>query len=230
MPLTLNGTTGIAGVDGSAGTPAAQGSDTNTGTFYPAADTISWATGGSERARITSTGLMLVNTTSALNNHTFYASNSGGVLSCRNTGAAAGKSHNFGSDENANFRVFNQGLVGAYLSDGGTSWTAFSSDARLKNKIGDVDGAMTALSKLEPLKYYFKNEPQEGTPRYGFFAQNVGEAIPDALMVAPVKNEEFGDVYTYNSEIINVYLVKAIQELSAKLDAAEARIAALEPK
>lgn len=56
MPLTLSGTTGIAGVDGSASTPAAQGSDTNTGTFYPAADTVAWATGGSERMRVTSAG------------------------------------------------------------------------------------------------------------------------------------------------------------------------------
>lgn len=60
MPLTLNGTTGIAGVDGSAGTPAAQGSDTNTGTFYPAADTVAWATNGTERGRVSSDGTFRV--------------------------------------------------------------------------------------------------------------------------------------------------------------------------
>ncbi len=31
MTVTINGTTGIAGVDGSAATPAVQGADTNTG-------------------------------------------------------------------------------------------------------------------------------------------------------------------------------------------------------
>jgi hypothetical protein len=56
MPVTINGTTGIAGVDGSASTPAVQGSDTNTGVFYPAADTVAVSTGGSERMRIDSSG------------------------------------------------------------------------------------------------------------------------------------------------------------------------------
>jgi hypothetical protein len=64
MPLILSGTTGISGVDGSAGTPAAQGSDTNTGLFFPAADTVSLATAGSERLRVFSSGGMsLGNTT-----------------------------------------------------------------------------------------------------------------------------------------------------------------------
>jgi len=46
MTVIINGTTGISGVDGSAGTPAVQGSDTNTGVFYPAADTVGVSTGG----------------------------------------------------------------------------------------------------------------------------------------------------------------------------------------
>lgn len=60
MTLVLNGTTGIAGVDGSAATPAVQGTDTNTGVFYPAADTVAISTGGTERMRVTNTGVTLV--------------------------------------------------------------------------------------------------------------------------------------------------------------------------
>lgn len=54
MPITISGTTGIAGVDGSAGTPSVQGSDTNTGMFFPAADTIAFTEGGTEVVRINS--------------------------------------------------------------------------------------------------------------------------------------------------------------------------------
>jgi hypothetical protein len=54
--ITINGTTGIAGTNGSAGTPAVQGEDTNTGIFFPAADTVAVATGGSERMRVDSSG------------------------------------------------------------------------------------------------------------------------------------------------------------------------------
>jgi hypothetical protein len=45
MPLTLNGTTGVSGVDGTAGTPALQGTDSNTGIVF-GADTISLVEGG----------------------------------------------------------------------------------------------------------------------------------------------------------------------------------------
>jgi hypothetical protein len=56
MAVTINGTTGIAGVDGSASTPAVQGTDTNTGIFFPAADTIAFGEGGAEVARFDSSG------------------------------------------------------------------------------------------------------------------------------------------------------------------------------
>jgi len=46
MPVVINGSTGISGVDGSAGTPAVQGSDTNTGIYFPGADRIGFAEGG----------------------------------------------------------------------------------------------------------------------------------------------------------------------------------------
>jgi hypothetical protein len=62
MALTLNGTTGISGIAGSAGTPALQGNnDTNTGYFFTT-DTLGLSTAGSERLRIDSSGRLLVGT------------------------------------------------------------------------------------------------------------------------------------------------------------------------
>lgn len=61
MTVTISGTTGLAGVDGSAGTPAVQGGDTNTGMFFPAADTAAIATGGTERMRLDSSGNLQFN-------------------------------------------------------------------------------------------------------------------------------------------------------------------------
>ena len=62
--ITINGTTGIAGTNGSAGTPAVQGEDTNTGIFFPAADTVAVATAGTERLRVDSSGNVGIGTTS----------------------------------------------------------------------------------------------------------------------------------------------------------------------
>jgi hypothetical protein len=63
--ITINGTTGIAGTNGSAGTPAVQGEDTNTGIFFPAADTVAVATAGTERLRVDSSGNVGIGTTPA---------------------------------------------------------------------------------------------------------------------------------------------------------------------
>jgi hypothetical protein len=64
MPVTISGTTGITGPDGSASTPSLAGADTNTGVFFPAADTVAIATGGSERMRINSSGDVGIGTSS----------------------------------------------------------------------------------------------------------------------------------------------------------------------
>jgi hypothetical protein len=56
MSLILSGTDGLSDVDGSASTPAIRGTDTNTGIFFPAADTIAFSEGGAEAMRIDSNG------------------------------------------------------------------------------------------------------------------------------------------------------------------------------
>lgn len=56
MSLILSGTNGLSDVDGTAATPAVRGTDTNTGIFFPAADTIAFSEGGVETARFDSSG------------------------------------------------------------------------------------------------------------------------------------------------------------------------------
>ena len=63
MAITINGTSGISGVDGSAGTPALQGSDPNTGISF-GTDEVNINTGGSTQATVDSSGRVLVGTSS----------------------------------------------------------------------------------------------------------------------------------------------------------------------
>ena len=64
MAITIDGDSGVSGVNGSATTPALQGTDTNTGIVF-GTDTVQVATGGSTRATVDSSGRLLVGTTSA---------------------------------------------------------------------------------------------------------------------------------------------------------------------
>jgi hypothetical protein len=64
MPVIINGSTGISGTDGSAATPAVQGTDTNTGMFFPAADEIAFAVGGVEAMRLDASGNVGIGTSS----------------------------------------------------------------------------------------------------------------------------------------------------------------------
>ena len=64
MTLILSGTDGLSDVDGTAATPAIRGTDTNTGIFFPAADTIAFSEGGVESMRLDSSGNLGIGTSS----------------------------------------------------------------------------------------------------------------------------------------------------------------------
>lgn len=66
MPLVLDGSGGISGVDGTASNPAIEGTDSNTGIFYPAADTVAIGTGGTEALRVNSSQNVGIGTTNPL--------------------------------------------------------------------------------------------------------------------------------------------------------------------
>lgn len=63
MAVTIDGTSGLSGVNGSAATPALQGTDTNTGISF-GTDTVNVVTGGSTRATVDSNGRLGVGETS----------------------------------------------------------------------------------------------------------------------------------------------------------------------
>lgn len=48
MPIKFDGTTGVSGVAGTVSVPAISGTDSNTGIYYPATDTVSIAAGGTD--------------------------------------------------------------------------------------------------------------------------------------------------------------------------------------
>ena len=81
MAITLDGTTGISSVDGSAASPSVRGTDANSGIVY-SSDAIKFSTGGTQRAIIDNNGL---NSAGHILNVSSMTLSSDGGTTCSNT-------------------------------------------------------------------------------------------------------------------------------------------------
>jgi hypothetical protein len=108
-----------------------------------------------------------------------------------------------------------------------TSFTG-SSDERLKQNPTSFSG-LYLIEQMIPREYEWKSNP--GNRQKGFYAQELYEVYPDAVSVGSDDLTEDGNLenpWGIDYARLTPVLVKAIQELSAKNDALEARLAALE--
>ena len=98
------------------------------------------------------------------------------------------------------------------------------SDMRLKNFVDDIspDVALKAVGDLVPLHFQWKSG---GNVVAGFFAQDVGKIIPEAVTVVPTA--QFSDQYMLNYNILTTYALAAIQELNKKINSLSAPAAVL---
>ena len=139
--------------------------------------------------------------------------------------------------------------------DGYITGTFSSSDSRLKDiqsRITTSDGILAKINQLKPTYYKWKSDSDQGqkdnSEQIGLIAQEVESVFSHIVKEAPVPdlsesppdadgkvekrdktlNEELGDTKFITYEKLTVYLTAALQEASAKIDALETRIAALE--
>ena len=179
---------------------------------------------GIERIRIDSSGNLLVGTTSAYGAGQLQVAGSATAqLSLRNTTSASGKYWKLGPDGGANnMTIYNQSSIGQYMVDGGTSWLA-GSDERMKNIIEPISDGLAKVNTLRAIIGSYKND-EEQRRRPFVIAQEVQAVLPEAVDAS--NPDKLGVSYTDLTPL----LIAAIKELSAKNDALEARLAALEAK
>jgi hypothetical protein len=103
-------------------------------------------------------------------------------------------------------------VLGNILASG----TITPSDRRLKENINDLNYGLDEILKLRPVSYNWKSEPN-GKRVLGLIAQEALTITPEIIEV-PVKESEF---YSMNYVELIPVLIKATQELSAKVETLE---------
>jgi hypothetical protein len=229
MSLILNGTTGISDVDGTAAAPALTGTDTNTGIFFPAADTIAFAEGGAEVMRIDSSGNLLVGTTALISGFSAIstivsATNALSNITLKDTGTTYGTGTQYISFVNSS----NAGAGSIQHTAVTTVAYATTSDLRLKENITDCPSALNIAQQIKVRSYNWKEDGRRVD--YGFVAQELNPFFPDAVCQGDDSEEILDPKQTWQVDYgkITPLLLKAIQEQQALITALTTRITALE--
>jgi hypothetical protein len=122
--------------------------------------------------------------------------------------------------------VFNNdnGQVGFINTIGSSTGYGTTSDYRLKTNISPMADALKTVSALKPCTYEWK---VSGLGGEGFIAHELQEIIPHAVMGEKDAVNEDGSIKPQGVDYskIVVHLVAAIQELTAKVDELEKKVA-----
>ena len=229
--LTIDTSQRAAFVAGTAAAPAITTTgDTNTGIWFPAADTIAFAEGGTEAMRLDSSGNMLVGTTVAPSSTQagIRAGGIGFIEVGRGSGTTAFN----------NMTFFNgNGAVGVIQTSGSATSYITSSDYRLKENIAPMTGALDKITKLKPVTYTWKADGSDGQ---GFIAHELQSVVPDCVIgekdAVETYTDEEGNEQTrikpqgIDTSFLVATLTAAIQEQQTIINDLKARIETLEAK
>jgi hypothetical protein len=240
--LTLPDATGTVNTSGAVNeVPAGSASapsiyptgDTNTGIFFPAADTIAFAEGGAEAVRIDSSRNLLVGTTTSVlttARATFSTGSSAGIVSAVNSNINLFcVNTNNTSWDAVSFRYNTSTEVGRVACTSTATSYVTSSDHRLKKDIQPMTGALEKVAALKPVTYKWKVDGSDGQ---GFIAHELQAVVPDAVVgEKDALDAEGKPVYQgIDTSFLVATLTAAIQEQQAMIEELKAKVAALEAK
>ena len=194
------------------------GDDTHTGMFSPANDIIGFSTGGTERMRIESGGVVRINNTA---NATFASQLNVQYTNALNCGLYLKVTNTSGGQSMIIFGNTNNDAVGSIQTNGSATSFVTSSDYRLKENVVTDWDATTRLKQLKPSRFNFIADAD--TTVDGFLAHEVSSIVPEAITGTKdaVYADGNPDYQGIDQSKLVPLLVKTIQELEARITALE---------
>ena len=221
---TVGTTLGVTGVStfaaGTALLPALTTTgDTNTGIYYPAADTFAITTGGSERVRVNSSGNLTVARTGAGLDNTSGVTIGQSSIGMQTEGNAIQIIANRTTSDGVivDIRRNNVTVGTIAVTTLATTYNSIS-DYRLKEAVQPLVGGLARVSALKPSIYKWKVNGSNGE---GFIAHELADVVPAAVTGEKDAVNEDGTVNPQGVDLSKVVpiLVAAIQELTAEVNA-----------
>jgi hypothetical protein len=198
---------------------------TYSGTMLTSANYSSYITSGAPTQAQVTSALGITNTTYSgtmitssnyssyftVPTYTSQLTNNSGYITSASLGSYATTSTSSWSPSSGTF-----GVSGSITASGNI--TAYYSDMRLKNKLGNIDNALTKVMSLNG--FYF--EPNEIAQELGYelktevgvSAQEVQKILPEIVVPAPIDDKYL----TVHYEKLIPLLIEAIKELKTELD------------
>jgi len=235
---------GIA-VSGVTGSVSASFSDGANDTFYVSQDSglsrltfsnLAFNTGTTERMRIDSSGNFIVGGTTVFSNAKVTFNSTTAANPClaafktvtgdtANPAIVVSKFDNDSTTAQVLMQfLFNNGASGlGQINGDGSGAAAFGtySDIRLKENVTNIDPQLENICSLRPVEFDYKT----GGHQIGFIAQEMQTVYPDAVGTSA---DNMLTITGWSKT--EARLVKAIQELNAKVEAQAAEIALLKSK
>jgi len=152
------------------------------------------------------------------NTITAKASNSGTSMFVANTSITSGTAYYA-------YFIYNGSATGQITSTGSVTLFTSLSDQRLKENIVDAGSGLEKLANVKVRSFDWKKN-QEKTD-FGLVAQELNEVAPEAVVAGVDKEDGSIDKpWQVDSSALVPAMIKAIQELNAKVTALEAQLAA----
>jgi hypothetical protein len=187
--------------------------------------TLYFAPSNTEAMRIDTNGSVLIGKTSTGITTNGYVINAAGDISqVFGAGNYSVINSQTGASTWVSLRNANSEKGSIVINSGSVSYNT-TSDYRLKENVTPITDALTKVSLLKPVNYTWKDS---GEPANGFIAHELQEVAPDCVTGEKDAVDADGNpkYQAIDTSFLTATLVKAIQELNAKVIALEAKLEA----